>query len=114
MSREELKQAIEKPAVAVPLGVVLAVVAALGVQVVWPNQRLESMESRQSATTFRVDTLAARFDTHVRAAAREDTLMMQRFRPLYVAECLDRSPRETDLMGLRCDTLVNRPRGGPR
>lgn len=111
MTAAQVKEAIDKPVVAVPLGVVLAVAAALGVQVVWPNERLESMEVRHAATSYRVDTLRAQFESHVRAAAREDTLMMQRFRPLYVAECLDRSPRETDLMGLRCDTLVNRPRG---
>lgn len=110
MSVEEIKAKVREPAVAIPLSFVLAIGTVLGVQVVFPNQRLESMEMRQAATVYRVDTLRAQFDAHVRAAAREDTLMMQRFRPLYVAECLDRSPRETDLMGLRCDTLVAQPR----
>lgn len=114
MSGAELKKAIEKPAIAVPLSVVLAVGTVLGFQVAVPGQRLESMEVRQAATTHRVDTLQARFESYVRAAAREDTLMMGRFRPLYVDLCLNRSSRETDMMGLRCDTLIARARGAPK
>lgn len=92
------------------IGVFAGAGAAFGWRFTSPGERIDSFSFVHDTLRTRVGQVESELAQHaVEQGLFRDTVM-KALRPLNIALCLDRSPRETALMDLDCDSIIGAAR----